>query len=275
LYGGAVVQGLGSLGERVAAIEEWYHTLDLGQGVVTPGWFDTRSVVPSLPMPSDLDGRRCLDVGTFDGFWAFEMERRGGEVTAIDVLDPLQWDWPAGSDPEVVAEVGRRKAGGSGFEVARDALGSEVRRIERSVYEIDEAELGRFDFVYVGSLLLHLRDPIRALERVRAVCDGQVLVVDAIDLELSLVHPRRPVAGLDGVGRPWWWKPNLAGLAHMLEVAGLRVIGRARRLYMPPGPGQQVGRARLGMLRSRSSREAAITSLRGDPHAAVLAAPAP
>ena len=87
------------LREHVAA-HDWYHTIELAPGVVTPGWFDTRSVVDALPLPASLAGKRCLDVGTFDGFWAFELERRGAEeVIAIDVLDPKAWDWPANSDP--------------------------------------------------------------------------------------------------------------------------------------------------------------------------------
>ena len=67
---------------------QWYHSLELAPGVVTPGWFDLRPMAAKLPWPT-LTGLRCLDVGTFDGFWAFEMERRGArEVVAIDLLDP-------------------------------------------------------------------------------------------------------------------------------------------------------------------------------------------
>ena len=67
---------------------QWYHTLELAPGVRTPGWFDLRETAAAL-LPASLAGRRCLDVGTFDGFWAFEMERRGAaEVIAIDILDP-------------------------------------------------------------------------------------------------------------------------------------------------------------------------------------------
>src|SRR6478735_9319868 len=73
----------------------WYHSLELAPGVVTPGFFDTRPTVAKVPLPADLTGKRCLDVGTWDGFWAFEMERRGAaSVTAIDLDDPQQWDWP-------------------------------------------------------------------------------------------------------------------------------------------------------------------------------------
>src|SRR3712207_8621350 len=63
--------------------------------------------------------------------------------------------------------------------------------------DLDPAELGSFDIVYVGSLLLHLRDPVAALEKVRSVTAGECIVVDAIDLELSLLFPRRPLAHLE------------------------------------------------------------------------------
>jgi tRNA (mo5U34)-methyltransferase len=259
------------LKDQVDAIE-WYHTLELAPGLLTPGWFDLRETSRSLPWPS-LEGKRCLDVGTFDGFWAFEMERRGAsEVVAVDVLDPLQWDWPVGSSAPVVEQVGRRKGKGSGFEIARAALASSVRRIELNVYDVDN-ELGVFDFVYFGSLLLHLRDPVRAIEKVRQVCRGNLMVVDAIDLPLTLAMPRRPVANLDGVGRPWWWKPNVAGLIRMVEAGGFEVVGRPHRLFMKPGTGQPLPPVRPRALLSRAGRELAVTAWRGDPHAVVLARP--
>src|SRR4051812_7791282 len=142
--------------EQVAARTEWYHTMELAPGVVTPGWFDTRGVVPLLPPPASLEGKRCLDIATFDGFWAFELERRGAsDVLAIDILDPFAWDWPANSPSAVIEALERRKEGGLGFEIAREALGSSVRREERSVYDLDPDAVGTFDFVYLGSLLMH------------------------------------------------------------------------------------------------------------------------
>ncbi len=257
------------LRRRVAELD-WYHTLELAPGVVTPGWFDLRGVVAEVPIPPSLAGARVLDVGTFDGFWAFEMERRGAaEVVAIDVLDPAGWDWPPGSDDEVVREIGRRKAQGAGFVLAKDALGSSVRRLERSVYDLDASEVGSFDFVYVGSLLLHLRDPIRALERVHDVAHGSVVVVDAVDGLLTAVLRGRPAAKLDGVGRPWWWKPNVAGLVRMVEVAGFELTGPARRMRLPAGRGQPRPSPRASL--SPAGRSAAWAAWRGDLHAAVPA----
>lgn len=257
---------------RQVAEHEWYHTMELAPGVVTPGWFDHRPVLDRIPLPATLDGRRCLDVGTFDGFFAFEMERRGArEVVAIDILDPQQWDWPANTTPETIAALARRKAEGRGFALAHAALRSAVERLELSVYDLDPVAHGEFDLVYVGSLLLHLRDPVGALARVRAVCRGDLVLVDNVDWTLTRLFPRRPIAGLDGRGRPWWWKPNASGLVRMLEAAGFAVAEQPRLLFLPPGPGQPRPRPQWRWLRSLDGIENAVTALRGDPHLAVVA----
>lgn len=263
-----------ALADEVDAIE-WYHTLELAPGVVTPGWFDLRGIVDDVQLPPTLAGKRCLDVGTFDGFWAFEMERRGAaEVVAIDVLDPEKWDWPADSGDAALREIGRRKGSGNGFEIAKAALGSNVVRHERSVYELSPGDFGSFDFVYVGSLLLHLRNPIGALEAVRSVCGGTAIVVDAIDLALSLLPGARPLASLDGRGRPWWWKPNVAALVRMAEAAGFELIGAPRRLFLPAGAGQPPHEMSWRSLLHRSVIDDAARSRRGDPHCAITLRPA-
>ena len=252
----------------------WYHGMELPGGIVTPGDYDLPDTARRIPFPRSLTGKRCLDVGTRDGFWAFEMERRGAdEVVAIDLLDPTQADWPVNSDPAVVQAIGERKEAGEGFAIARAALGSHVERLEMNVYDLDPAAVGKFDFVYLGSLLIHLRDPVRALERVRSVCRGTPLVVDNIDIGLTVRHPRRPVAALDGVGRPWWWKLNLAGLVRVVEAGGLRVLEPPRRFWMPPGPGYPRPRLSRDLLRSEDARERFLGGLKGDPHAAVVAEP--
>jgi tRNA (mo5U34)-methyltransferase len=263
----------GGLGLEVGDVE-WYHTIELRPGVVTPGWFDTREVAERLPWP-DLAGKRCLDVGTFEGFWAFEMERRGAaDVLAIDILDPHAWDWPRGSSAELVRDLEERKRGGQGFLLARQALGSAVVRRELSVYDLDPADVGVFDVVYLGSLLLHLRDPVRALERVHDVLSpgGHLLSVDAVDLELTALHPRRAVASFDGNGRPWWWKVNRVAHRRLLESAGFQVVASPRPFVMPAGRGQDLPRLRWRHLLHAAGREALVTrTRRGDPHEALLA----
>ncbi len=253
---------------------EWYHTMELAPGVVTPGFFDHRPVLPELPIPPSLEGLRCLDVATFDGFWAFEMEKRGAaEVVGIDILDPLGWDWPVNAPQAVIEALERRKEGGAGFRIAARALQSRVEHRECSVYELDPALHGTFDLVYIGSLLMHLRDPVRALERVRSVCRGRLLLVDNVDLFTSLASPRHPIARLDGRGRPWWWKPNVAALRRMVEAAGFHVELGPRLIFLPPGPELTAQPAAPAMMLSREGRDDLVRRLKGDPHAWLLARP--
>jgi len=218
-----------SVADAQAAVEAnpvWYHTIEVAPGVTTPGYFDLRPIAGRLPWP-DVEGKRCLDVGSFDGFYAFELERRGAaEVVAVDVEGPQDFDWPPhlrGWGPAAADQMsGGRHA--AGFEVARRLLGSSVERVHGTVYDLDPAELGRFDVVTMGSLLLHLREPLRALEAVRGVCRGCFLSVDQIDLGLSLLSPRRPVARLDGQSRLMhWWVPNAAGHRRMVRSAGFAI----------------------------------------------------
>ncbi len=259
---------------REVAAREWYHTVELAPGFTTPGFFDHRPLLAKLPIPASLSGKRCLDVGTFDGFWAFEMERRGASaVVGMDILDPLAWDWPADATSAVADAIGRRKEGGRGFVIASKALSSEVERIEASVYDLDPEIHGQFDFIFMGSLLLHLRDPIRALERVRSVCREAFLSMDAIDPFLTVLHPKRPIGLLEGTGRPWWWKPNLRGYERMVKSAGFSVIEGPTPLLIPPGDELRRKSVSFKALRHYEGRHEVLRRRLGDPHAFILAAP--
>src|SRR4051794_41904401 len=91
----------------------WYHTIEVQPGLVTEGWFDLRSHVARYGLPERMDGMRALDIGTWDGFWAFEMERRGATVVALDVDHENEYDWPPRrrpAEPKALdrgAEIGR------------------------------------------------------------------------------------------------------------------------------------------------------------------------
>ncbi len=242
---------------------------------MTPGWFDLRPVTDRLPWP-DLTGKRCLDVGTYDGFWAFEMERRGArEVIATDLDDHSRWDWPddwrlRGVD-WMDDYVGEEK--GRGFRLAKEALGSSVERVPLSVYDLSPEELGEFDFVFCGSLLLHLRDPVGALEAVRRVCTGQLLSAEAINLRLSLLHPRLPAARFS---EPFqllqWWEPNRAAHRSWIEASRF-TIERATRAYCVPLGASHPPPGRSPRALATSLVKRVFTGGDGVPHAAVLARP--
>ncbi len=260
--------------DQRAAVEAhplWYHTMDLAPGVVTPGWFDLRPVVDRLPWP-DVRGKRCLDVGPYDGFLAFELERRGArEVVATDIGDHVEWDWPfdmRARARELEALAGPKP--GAGFATAKRLLGAAVERLELSAYELSPERVGRFDVVVCGSLLLHLRDPLRALEAIRSVCSSLLLSAETIRVGLAALHP---VAELVGIGeRCQWWIPNPAGHRRMLESAGFELVRASRPYAVPYGPAHPMYR-HAGQRLVKPLVSTALPGWPGVPHSAALARP--
>jgi tRNA (mo5U34)-methyltransferase len=204
----------------------WYHSIDVVPGATTKGWFDLRPIVDTLPWPN-VAGKRCLDIGTFDGYLAFELERRGAaEVVAIDVEDHLLWDWPpdyrAADLPRDPGFSGPPK--GAGFRLAAELMGSKVDWRPLSIYDLDPAEIGTFDVVVCGTLLLHLRDPLRALEAVRSVTNGVFMSSEQIELWLSIVGRGKPLLRLNGSGGDCqWFNFNAAAHKQLLLAAGFAV----------------------------------------------------
>lgn len=211
----------------------WYHTLDLAPGITTPGFFDHRPVIDSYGLPERMTGMRALDVGTFDGFFAFEMERRGAEVTALDVDSLDHLDWPphlreAGLRGEE-ANAGILSTGG--FEVAHAALGSAVQREILSVYDATPERLGTFDLVFCGSVLIHLRDPALALERMASLCHGRLVLAEGYSRRLEWLP--LPVAEFTGEGK-WltWWLPTSRTWCSMARCAGFEDVRRGSRFRL-------------------------------------------
>jgi SAM-dependent methyltransferase len=216
----------------------WYHTIELAPGVVTPGQVDWRGRVSRI-LPPDMSGLRALDVGTFDGFWAFEIERRGANVVAIDVDSVNAVELP----PPQRARLERDAAAsgfelGRGFRIASEALGSSVERITCDVYDLEPEVIGgQVDVAFVGALLEHLRDPVRALENVRAALrpGGRIIVLEGVSLRATVLAPRAPLATFRPMSSHFtWWRPNVAALLDYLRTAGFEDVRRRGRLMRPP-----------------------------------------
>ena len=207
----------------------WFHTIDLGGGVVTKGLFDYRPVLDRYPIPDDLSGMRCADVRTMDGFWAFEMERRGAaSVTAIDIADPALLDWPASMREDHEQSIDETNA--ERFELAKTRLGSNVERVELLSYELS-SELGEFDFIFCSDLLLHLKDPFTVVENIRRVCRGSAVIANVIARFKNADH--RPLAELDGIDNFAWWVPNMMGLIRLVRAAGFARVQEVDPFEVP------------------------------------------
>ena len=108
------------LKNEVAKIR-WWHKIDLGNGIVTPGYDQSSTKLKKLKIPKDLSGKTVLDIGAWDGFFSFEAERRGAK--RVLAIDSFCWS----------GEGWGTKAG---FNLARKALGSKVEDREMEVLDI-------------------------------------------------------------------------------------------------------------------------------------------
>ena len=197
---------------RVNALR-WYHTIDLGQGVVTRGIDNTPERLSRVQLPERLSGRSVLDIGAWDGFFSFETERRGAaRVVATDYYSWHGLGWGTGQ-------------GKAGFELARAALGSRVEDVDLDVMDLSPDTVGTFDIVLFLGVLYHLPNPLLALERVASVTDDLLIIETVVDM----VGFNRPVVafypGRERNGDPTnWWGPNPAAVEGMLRSVGFKRV---------------------------------------------------
>jgi tRNA (mo5U34)-methyltransferase len=239
-----------SLAERVAALR-WYHTIDLGHGVVTPGVDNTPERLGRLALPESLAGKTVLDIGAWDGFFSFEAERRG----AARVVASDSYSWRGGG-------WGTK----AGFLLARETLGSKVEDVEIDVMDLSPERVGTFDVVFLLGVLYHLRHPLLALERVASVT-RELLIMETV---VDLVGLGRPAAafypGAELNADPTnWWAPNIEGGEAMLRAVGFSLV---RTVTPVPSAPYRALRAAWHRLRGRNTLSLAFRQDRAVLHAA-------
>ena len=225
-------------------LEGWYHTIDLGKGLESRGHFDHRSVVDCYGIPESLEGKTALDVGTGDGFFAFEMERRGAErVVAIDVARVSDCDWL----PRMRTRIGALadvQTWPDHFRMAHAMRESQVEYHPCSVYDLSPYTVGMFDIVFCGSLLVHLQNPMLALHRIRSVTRELAIVETALDEEGEALPGGRPVLSFGALGPEReagesnvFWLCSTTALQRMLEYADFGATEPQGVFLLPPaGP---------------------------------------
>ncbi len=239
------------LQRKVDAVPFWWHSIDLGHGVVTPGHKSAAALEAELEQMQlpDLRGKSVLDIGGWDGYFAFEAERRG--AARVAVVDHYMWsmDSPGqqaywrrcmaeGVTPRPYHETEfwhpDTLPGKQGFDLAREALGSSAEPIVADFMTTDLAALGTWDVVLYLGVLYHMEEPLRALRRVAtvtrelAVVETEAVVVPGH--EDDALWRFFPGAELNGDVSNWW-APNLAGLVGALTAAG---FASARPTHGPP-----------------------------------------
>lgn len=224
-------------------LQGWYHTIELGNGLISKGIFDHRSVVDLFGIPKSLEGMRVLDVATADGFFAFEMERRGAaEVVAIDVNRLAECDWVPRMVRPDMASIREAQDWKNRFQIAHALLDSAVERVHCSVYDLSPDIVGTFDLVFCGDLLLHLQCPLQALHGIRSVTKGSAIIETPYDHQLETAFPDEPYLRFgsrhvetDLGSTNTFWLMNTRALEDMMLYADFASVGPFGKFVVPPG----------------------------------------
>jgi tRNA (mo5U34)-methyltransferase len=199
----------------------WFHAIDLGHGVVTPGRkrpveipFRTFQETALYGFPLGCAGKDVLDVGANDGFFSFEAERDGARrVLAVD-----RWD--------------RSGPPGITFRTARTILRSRVRPKVMDLARVEPATVGRFHITLLLGVLYYLPDPDAALRRLADVTLESILVQSRSSEDRTGSYDPIPRARyLHGSDPKRHWEPNLRCLCEMVRAAGF-----PRVQIVHPGP---------------------------------------
>ena len=236
---------------RVDEVAFWWHSIDLGDGIVTPGaksstWLEEELARLEL---GDLSGKSVLDIGAYDGYYSFAAERLGAE--RVVAFDQYVWsaDMPgymeyrdqrvaAGLTVEPVEALpefwrpnelpGRRP-----FDLAHEALDSRVEVVVGDLLDYDLGSLGTFDIVLYLGVLYHVRHPMLALERLASVTRRTAIIETQAEAFRSSDNLPlcRFIEGDELNHDPSnWWTFNEAALVSMCRAAGFE---RAEMLRQP------------------------------------------
>ncbi|MEK9899482.1 MAG: DUF1698 domain-containing protein [Rhodospirillaceae bacterium] len=220
---------------RIAAFPYWYHRIELPDGVVTPGWAPIDA--GAYRVPEDLTGKRVLDIGAWDGFWTFEALKRGAsQAIAIDDF----------SDFVGHLETEDRKAWET-FDLCREALGydeEQCQRHELTIFDLTPDNFGTFDYVFCFGVLYHLRWPMYAIDKLAAVCTGDLFIESAIADDFCAYRGAGKGFGTEmvmefypndeyGENETNWWAPTLKCMGSMVKAAGFDTV-RGWKFADPP-----------------------------------------
>ena len=235
--------GLGDLSKYY-----WYHTIELPNGLVTPGQYDFRTSVSSFQFPEKMHGMNVLDVGSATGFFSFEFEKRGAGVTSVEIPTMESLDrFPGQKIEPILRKIEEMMRGttqsddtGKGynseelyfyllegpFEFCRNILNSRIERAISTVYELSSVlENAAFDMVFMGDILLHTINPLQALASAASLCSGVLIMSQVIpgdpDDPAAMIY----VGGNDiNVDEISWWLPNRQCFEQMLMKLGFKRV---------------------------------------------------
>jgi len=214
----------------------FYHVMDLpGIGLVGEQW-DLRETTDQYLGDFDYKGKRALDVGAGSGFLTFEMEKRGAEVVSFDLGDDIPWDIvpSAASGTRLEDAIAQKRDNverlKNSYWYAHRLLKSNARAFYGNIYDLPLA-LGTFDVIFLGAVLLHLRDPFQALYSVSRLSADAIVISDISYRADEPVMSFLPT-GTTGGAIDTWWQLSEPCIIRMLETIGFRTVSVSRSKHL-------------------------------------------
>ena len=195
----------------------WYHKIDLGNGIVTPGldydplWNNIRKVRERI----DYKEKTVLDIASFDGLWSFEAENLGAKtVVATDCLYRTFKNFMFCRDILDSACIPY-------YNVSPYNLANRLDVFLQENYDNEKPYDRLFDIVQHLGLFYHLRDPFLSLSQARScVKVGGILIIETnviLDTDESfMVYNGIPSAHRISDNYSVWWTPTVSCLKEML-----------------------------------------------------------
>ncbi|HEX4979352.1 MAG TPA: class I SAM-dependent methyltransferase [Acidimicrobiales bacterium] len=239
----------------------WYHSIDLGHGIVTPGL--SQNVIDRAYFP-DVRGKSVLDIGAWDGLYSFWAENNGASrVVAMDryvwgldfVARQAYWqscaergEYPD-HDRDATDFFDESLPGRRGFEIAKQVLDSSVEPYVADLSDVDPADVGTFDVVFCLGVLYHLPDVFGAIRTLRRIT-REVALIETEAIEVPALGERAVCEFLPGdqlnadFGN--WFIVSAAALTGMCRAAGFsRVeVVQGPGVPSPAGPDSPLARLR-------------------------------
>jgi SAM-dependent methyltransferase len=213
----------------------FYHSMSIPNHGEVVGEWDLRGRETIYLGNVDVAGKRVLEIGTASGHLCFWMEKQGADVVAYDLSENQSWDIVPYATRDFSEYVQGRKAHirkiNNAWWLAHESFKSKARVAYGTVYDLSET-LGRFDIVTLGSILLHLRDPVLAMQKAANLALSTIVITD-----LQLLPHEQAIARLSngrvirflpdaGATEPWetWWHLSPNFVAEVLRVLGFNDI---------------------------------------------------
>jgi hypothetical protein len=201
----------------------FYHRVQLKDGRIVEGTWNLIGGESEYLGGVDVAGRRVLELGAASGWLTVWMEQKGATIVAFDLgwqlvqdLLPLAHIDLQELSRQAIVRVG---VGQNAWWYLHRNYGLLAKAVYGTCYELP-ADIGRYDISVFGSILLHLRDPFRALEQAAERTDEAIVVVEPLILEVTGLGPVarwNPTRSTNPTG---WWNHSPDVIVDMLSVLG-------------------------------------------------------